>query len=285
MTSVVVAAMAGLFGLAIGSFLDVVAFRVPRGLSLVRPASFCPACDASLAWFENLPVVSWLALRGRCRRCGSAIPARAVLVEAGTAAAFVGVALGLHDVAAVPGGCVAAATTFALAAMAADDQPLSGTVVLSGTGLAGATMLVAAPWVGWSHVVAAAAGVGIAGSACWVGAVALSHHLDTVPVDRQHASRLRRAGAGPPTGRLVGAIDGLGAAIPAGALLGWLGPVPAGTGAGGAAVAVALMVCWSAVPGRGGTGDGPGAGRQVVAASVVVGVLTALVVAGVRATG
>jgi len=81
-------AFAGLLGLAIGSFLNVVVYRVPAGRSL-SPDSACPKCGTAIRKRDNIPVVSWLMLRGRCRGCSQPISARYPLVEAGTAAAFV----------------------------------------------------------------------------------------------------------------------------------------------------------------------------------------------------
>lgn len=79
----------GLLGLAIGSFLNVVIYRVPRGESLVRPGSHCPSCDAPIKAWHNVPVVGWLVLRGRCAACRAPISGRYPLVELGTAALFV----------------------------------------------------------------------------------------------------------------------------------------------------------------------------------------------------
>ncbi|HEY2859753.1 MAG TPA: prepilin peptidase [Terracidiphilus sp.] len=73
---------AGLLGLAFGSFLNVCVSRWPRGESVVHPRSHCRACGRSLAWWENVPLLSWIALRGRCRSCGSRIGVRYALVEA-----------------------------------------------------------------------------------------------------------------------------------------------------------------------------------------------------------
>ena len=84
-------APAALFGLLIGSFLNVVAWRLPRGESLVRPRSKCPGCGTQLKAYDNIPVVSWLLLRGRCRGCGERISARYPVVEAVTAALYVAV--------------------------------------------------------------------------------------------------------------------------------------------------------------------------------------------------
>jgi leader peptidase (prepilin peptidase) / N-methyltransferase len=82
-------APAALFGLLIGSFLNVVAWRLPRGESLVKPRSKCPGCDTQLKAYDNIPVFSWLVLRGRCRGCGEKISARYPVVEAITAILYV----------------------------------------------------------------------------------------------------------------------------------------------------------------------------------------------------
>lgn len=78
-----------LLGLAFGSFLNVVIYRLPRGESLLFPGSRCGACGHALAPLDNIPLLSWLALRGRCRYCGASIAPRYPLVEALTAAIFV----------------------------------------------------------------------------------------------------------------------------------------------------------------------------------------------------
>ena len=73
--------LTGVLGLVVGSFLNVVIARVPAGLSVVRPGSRCPHCGHVLAWYENIPVLSWLVLRARCRKCREPISARYPLVE------------------------------------------------------------------------------------------------------------------------------------------------------------------------------------------------------------
>jgi leader peptidase (prepilin peptidase)/N-methyltransferase len=83
--------VSGLFGAVIGSFLNVVAHRVPLGESLVSPGSHCPHCDAPVKPYDNVPVVSWLVLRGRCRNCGAPISPRYPLVELLTAIVFAAV--------------------------------------------------------------------------------------------------------------------------------------------------------------------------------------------------
>ena len=87
-----VAGLAGVFGLLIGSFLNVVVYRVPAGLSVVNPQSACPKCGHEIRGFDNVPVLSWLVLRGACRDCGARISARYPLVEAATAGLFAVVA-------------------------------------------------------------------------------------------------------------------------------------------------------------------------------------------------
>lgn len=78
-----------LLGLAVGSFLNVCIYRIPRRESLLRPPSRCTSCGRPLAWADNVPIVSWIVLRGRCRACRAPIPLMYPLVEAITAAAFV----------------------------------------------------------------------------------------------------------------------------------------------------------------------------------------------------
>src|ERR1700704_5279212 len=82
------AALAFLAGLLIGSFLNVCVYRLPRDLSVVRPRSHCPSCETQIAWYDNIPVLSYLILRGRCRHCGERILIRYLFVELATAAAF-----------------------------------------------------------------------------------------------------------------------------------------------------------------------------------------------------
>lgn len=98
MSAVVIAApliaVAGVLGLAIGSFLNVVVYRVPRRESIAFPGSHCPSCDAPIKARHNIPVVSWLALRGRCAHCAQRISVRYPLIELATGLLFAGIAAG-----------------------------------------------------------------------------------------------------------------------------------------------------------------------------------------------
>jgi leader peptidase (prepilin peptidase)/N-methyltransferase len=85
-------AFSALCGLCLGSFLNVVAYRLPNGLSLVSPGSACPSCGTQIRAYDNVPVISWLALRGHCRACDAGISPRYPLTEAATGALFGAVA-------------------------------------------------------------------------------------------------------------------------------------------------------------------------------------------------
>ncbi len=85
--------LAAVAGLCLGSFVNVVAYRLPAGLSLVSPGSACPGCGVAIRPYDNVPVISWLALRGHCRACDTEISPRYPLTEAVTGALFVAVVL------------------------------------------------------------------------------------------------------------------------------------------------------------------------------------------------
>jgi len=122
--AVAVAVALGVFGLAIGSFLNVVAYRVPLGMSVARPPSACPTCGRQIRAADNIPVLSYLLLGGKCRGCRSRISLRYPLVEAGTGAFFAVVALafsapllGSTDARSTIGGLLALAAYLYLAAI------------------------------------------------------------------------------------------------------------------------------------------------------------------------
>jgi leader peptidase (prepilin peptidase) / N-methyltransferase len=137
-----VAVVCGVFGLAVGSFLNVVIYRVPRKESVVRPRSRCPGCGTQLAERDNIPVVSWLLLRGKCRTCDEPISARYPLVELLTGALFVSAALrfGLDWV--LPAYLVFIAMPLLVLAAAAQDQWGNLERALIGAALAWAFFLI-----------------------------------------------------------------------------------------------------------------------------------------------
>ncbi len=125
-----IAALAALLGLAVGSFLNVVVHRVPRGESVVRPPSACPRCGHPIRARDNVPVLSWVLLRGRCRDCAEPIAVRYPLVEVLTAALFVLVVLRFGVSAAVPAYLYLAAIAVALALIDLDTHRLPNAIVL-----------------------------------------------------------------------------------------------------------------------------------------------------------
>jgi leader peptidase (prepilin peptidase)/N-methyltransferase len=137
--------VAALFGLPIGSFAGVVADRVPRKESIVRPASHCVSCGASLRTIDNVPVISYLILRGRCHACGTHIPPRDAYVELATTALFVAVAWRLPTFWAIPAYCVLAAGLVALSAIDFEHKRLPRSVLYV-TSLLFTILLVLASW-------------------------------------------------------------------------------------------------------------------------------------------
>jgi len=134
----------GLVGLVVGSYLNVLVHRLPRGLSTVTPRSRCPACGAAIRAHDNLPVLSWLLLRGRCRDCRAPIPARYPLVEAAAgllfAASVARFGFGVEGLAAA----VLGALLIALAAIDRDHLLLPDKLTLPGIA-AGLALQIAAP--------------------------------------------------------------------------------------------------------------------------------------------
>jgi leader peptidase (prepilin peptidase)/N-methyltransferase len=143
-------------GLLIGSFLNVVVWRVPRGESIVRPPSACPACHTRIKARDNVPVVSWLLLRGHCRACACAISSRYPLVEAGTALLFVLVGVRLGATWALAGYLYLAAVAVALALIDLDTHRLPNSIVLPSYGVMGILLGLASWGAGdWSTMLRA----------------------------------------------------------------------------------------------------------------------------------
>ena len=119
-----------LVGLLVGSFLNVVVWRVPRGESVVRPPSACPACGAAVRPVDNVPVASWVLLRGRCRDCAAPISPRYPLVELGTAVLFAVMALRFGPDPVLPAYLYLAAVGLALALIDLDCKRLPDALTL-----------------------------------------------------------------------------------------------------------------------------------------------------------
>lgn len=151
-----VIAVAALVGLFVGSFLNVVVYRAPRGLSVSTPRSFCPTCDRQLAWWENIPLVSWAALRGKCHTCHEPISVRYPLVEATTAVVFALVAWAWHGSSLSAGYCVLSATAIAVGLIEAGGMRAPLSVGATGGALGQALIVACAAWLerwavlGWS---------------------------------------------------------------------------------------------------------------------------------------
>jgi leader peptidase (prepilin peptidase)/N-methyltransferase len=126
------AVAAGLFGLVIGSFVNVLVHRLPRGESTVSPPSHCPSCGAQIRALDNIPVVSWLLLRGRCRDCRAPIAVRYPMLELANGILWTLVYLRSRDGAELFGGLFFASACLALAAIDAEFQILPDKITLSG---------------------------------------------------------------------------------------------------------------------------------------------------------
>lgn len=146
-----VAGAAALLGLITGSFLNVVADRVPAGRRVLPSGAACPACGREARAGDRMPVLSWLLRRGRCRDCGAVVSVRYPLVEAVTAAVFAGLVLLLGASWALPGFWWAAAAAIALTLTDLDhrripDRILVPGVIGAGVLLAGSAVLEGEPW-------------------------------------------------------------------------------------------------------------------------------------------
>lgn len=153
--ALVVAAISGvcfLFGLAVGSFLNVVIYRVPAGESIVSPRSKCPQCQTQIAERDNIPVVSWLLLRGRCRSCGAAISGRYPAVELLTALLFAAVGYRFGADWALPAFLVFTAGLVALSMIDLDTfllpKKVLYPVLFAGAALLAAAAVIERDWLG-----------------------------------------------------------------------------------------------------------------------------------------
>jgi leader peptidase (prepilin peptidase)/N-methyltransferase len=176
----VTAALAGvcaLFGLAIGSFLNVVVYRVPRQLSIVAPPSACPNCQHPIRPRDNVPVLSWVLLAGRCRDCRHRISARYPAVELATALLFAGAAWRLGRSWELPAYCVLLAGLLALALIDLETMTLPRSIVWVHLGLVAVLLTVASAATGQWRDLVVGAGCGLAWSGVYLAMFLVSPRL------------------------------------------------------------------------------------------------------------
>jgi leader peptidase (prepilin peptidase)/N-methyltransferase len=129
----VIVAAAAIAGVVVGSFLNVVAHRVPAGISIVRPPSACPSCGAPIAARDNIPIVSWLLLRGRCRNCHTPISPRYPIVESAGGVTFAATAVVMGQTWVLPAYLWFAALTLVLVVIDIDVKRIPNRVLYPGT--------------------------------------------------------------------------------------------------------------------------------------------------------
>jgi leader peptidase (prepilin peptidase) / N-methyltransferase len=153
--------LTAVLGLAVGSFLNVVVWRVPRGESVISPPSHCPVCEHPVRPRDNVPVLSWLLLKGRCRDCGNPISVRYPLVELGTSAVFVVSTIRIGFSAELPAYLYLGAIGVALALIDIDVKRLPNVIVLPSY-IVSAALLAAAALVEQEWADLLRAGLGMA---------------------------------------------------------------------------------------------------------------------------
>jgi leader peptidase (prepilin peptidase)/N-methyltransferase len=163
MDSGILIALAALVGLIVGSFLNVVAYRIPLGMKVTRPPSACPGCGHPISPRDNIPLLSWILLRGRCRHCGMRISWRYPLVEAGTAALFGLTAALIGAVAVLPAYLWFAAVVMALVVVDLDHKRIPNRILYPGTAVAIALLALG----GWIDGDLGAVRRGLAGGAIY----------------------------------------------------------------------------------------------------------------------
>ena len=223
---------AALVGALVGSFLNVVVYRVPRRLSIIAPGSFCPSCRRPLAWWENVPVLGWLALRGRCRTCKAPIAPRYPLVEAGNAAIWAAVVVATGGRQATIPLCILSSTIVTIWLIELDGHRAPRSVGAAGTALAVVATVIARLVAGHGPLAGLMIGTA-AGTAAYLLLVAVDRSASTWAAH----GRTALVPAGPFLGTLplAGALAGAGVIVVAasgGAVLGavWARSAPLGPG-------------------------------------------------------
>jgi leader peptidase (prepilin peptidase)/N-methyltransferase len=170
-------AMALALGAATGSFLNVVIYRLPAGQSVVKPRSHCTSCGYTIPWYDNIPILSWLVLRGRCRRCQESFSARYPIIEALTAllllALLVRFGVGVDLLFAFYFACSLLVVTY----IDLDHRIIPDRVTLPGIAVGLLFALFAPPEVRWTAVQAWAIGTLVGGGILWL--VAWGYHAAT----------------------------------------------------------------------------------------------------------
>lgn len=154
------AVIVGAFGTLLGSFLNVVAYRMPLHQSVVHPRSRCPHCETQIRSIDNVPVLSWLWLRGRCRSCDAPIPVRYPLVELGTGLLLAGVALTAADLSSLVLGLVLVLLLVPVTLIDLDHRIIPNRLMLIGAVTAPAVLLATDPGALPEHLIAGLAAGG-----------------------------------------------------------------------------------------------------------------------------
>jgi prepilin signal peptidase PulO-like enzyme (type II secretory pathway) len=241
-------------GMMAGSFLNVVIYRVPRGLSVNHPRSFCPRCSNPVAWFDNIPVVSWVLLRGKCRNCGLPISSRYPIFETigGAVCLLILLSFGVHpeDI----GLSVAALTCLAMVGIALDSSVPTSRVPAIGCSVAFVMLIASSVYEGaYGRDISGAIGLALAGIVNFALSVAASRSHKTSPAgagacggDCQSGACQMVCGIPPVEQAPDGLLEHLAQESPtlllAGLFLGWVGGWPLAAGAlVGVAAAILLM--------------------------------------------
>ena len=175
--TILTAVIALALGTAIGSFLNVVIHRVPLGESIVTPGSHCPRCGKGIRWYDNVPVLGWLWLGGRCRDCRAPISARYPLVELLTGLLAAALALRLGFGIQMLGAFWFAASLLALTYIDLDHQLLPDRITLPGIAV-GLAIAALAPGVDrWTSIASSLLGILVGGGILWL--VAWAYYLAT----------------------------------------------------------------------------------------------------------
>ncbi len=165
------AGVAFAFGLCVGSFLNVVIHRLPLDQSIVHPSSHCPNCQTPLRWYDNVPLLAYLWLRGRCRGCGQRISLRYPAVELLTGVLFAVIVLRFGATPMAVVGCAFAAALVATAAIDLDHQIIPDEISLGGLALALVVVPVTDWWAGAAFgaaIVRSLSGAAIGGGMLWI---------------------------------------------------------------------------------------------------------------------